>query len=90
VLDFNATVVASVVVNLAAARTNTASTHNTAVYDEDTTLAPGVNINQGVVNIEANNSAVFCSGMEVDAASAVPVGIALHMVRVNAHPGTVE
>jgi hypothetical protein len=47
-------------------------------------------VNQGVVNIEATNSAVFCNAMIVDAGAAIPDGIALHLVRVNPHPGTVE
>jgi hypothetical protein len=44
---------------------------------------------QGVFNVESTESAVFCSAMTVDAATPSQ-GFALHMVRVNGHPGTVE
>lgn len=44
----------------------------------------------GTVNIEATESGVFCTAMIVDADTAGPNGIALNLVRVNPHPGTVE
>jgi hypothetical protein len=53
-------------------------------------LATGI-AGQGVVNIEATNSAVFCTAQIVEAANAKPGYMSpLHLVRVNAHPGTVE
>ena len=46
-------------------------------------------VGQGVVNIEATQSAIFCSAMIVDAGDARAMA-PLNLVRVNAHPGTVE
>ena len=45
---------------------------------------------QGFVSIYSTQSAVFCSAMIVDPTLIVPQGIDLHMVRFNAHRGTVE
>ena len=64
----------------------TFSTHETSFINETTT---GVGFVQGVLNVESTQSAVFCSAMIVDAA-APQNGVALHMVRVNGHPGTIE
>jgi hypothetical protein len=64
----------------------TFSTHNTP-FDEFS-LNTGL-VDQGVLNVESTQSAVFCSAMIVSAA-APQNGVALHMVRVNAHPGTIE
>jgi hypothetical protein len=46
-------------------------------------------VDQGVLNVESTQSAVFCSAMVVPAATP-QTGVALHMVRVNGHPGTIE
>ena len=71
-------------------QTITFSTHSTLVFGEGSTLATGP-VLQGVVNVEATNSAVFCSAMIVDAANFTPAFMGpLHLVRVNPHPGTVE
>jgi hypothetical protein len=68
----------------------TFSTNDTLLFgDEDLLLNTGA-IRQGTLNIEATNSAVFCTAAIVDAAAAIPNGIDLHLVRVNPHPGTVE
>ena len=67
--------------------TVTLSTHLVA-YFTDATLATG-GFNDGMLIIESTQSGVFCSAMIVDAAGPAG-GIALNMVRVNAHPGTVE
>jgi len=67
--------------------TRIAATHATALFAGAS--ISGV-IAHGVVNIESTQSAVFCTGMIVDAAATVPNGIDLHLVRVNPHPGTVE
>jgi hypothetical protein len=63
--------------------TRTFSTHGASFLE--TPLNTG-SVTQGVVNVESTQSAVFCSAMIVDAASSQN-GVALHMVRVNAHPG---
>ena len=71
-------------------QTGTFSTHATALFtDEDFLLNTG-SVGQGVVNVEATNSAIFCTATILDAAASVPNGIPLHLVRVNPHPGTVE
>ena len=64
------------------------ATHATVLFSDDNLATFGVS--QGVVNIESTQSGVFCTAMIVDAASTVPNGITLPLVRVNPHPGTVE
>jgi hypothetical protein len=71
-------------------RTITMSTHSTNIFGNDRLLAPGVVIIQGSAQILATSNKVFCSAMIVDAAAAVPQGIALHMVRFDPFPGTQE
>jgi hypothetical protein len=66
--------------------TQTFSTHDTGMSNEANLNAGFV---QGLFNIESTQSAVFCSAMVVSAVDAEE-GVALHMVRVNGHPGTVE
>jgi hypothetical protein len=66
--------------------TRAVSTHATEFFEF--ALGTGA-VAQGAANIESTESAVFCSAMIVDAAS-VADSVALHMVRVNAHPGTIE
>jgi hypothetical protein len=76
---------------LAHGATVTFSTHRTQVFlDETTSLTTGA-VAQGVVNVEATNSAVFCTAHIVGAADNPPAFMGdLHLVRVNPHPGTVE
>jgi len=76
---------------LAHGATETFSTHATVIFDDVTaSLATGI-VDQGVVNVEATNSAVFCTAAIIDAAGNPPVfTMPLHLVRVNPHPGTVE
>jgi hypothetical protein len=76
---------------LAHGATQTFSTHRTLIFTESvSTLETGA-VRQGVVNVEATNSAVFCTGHIVDAAGNPPAFMGdLHLVRVNPHPGTVE
>ena len=62
------------------------STHPTTIFP-DLNLATGPFF--GTVNIEATQSAIFCSAVIVDAATVANVG-PLHLVRVNPHPGTIE
>jgi len=69
--------------------TVTASTKGTNSYFDDLILATG-EVGQGVVNIESTQSGVFCTAETLDAAAAVPTGVARQLVRINPHPGTVE
>ena len=91
VLDTNGSVAGSVVAaGVLHGRTRTVSTHGTVVFGSESATSAGTLIEQGGVNIESTQSAVFCTAMIVDAAAAIPNGIDLHLVRVNPHPGTVE
>lgn len=66
-----------------------ASTHDTALFQENLALATG--LVQGTVNIEATQSAVFCTAAILDATGPTPTfALPLHLVRVNSHPGTAE
>ena len=89
VLRFNGTVAANVTVNVPHAQTHTASTHSTLAFREDADLSTSV-VNQGAVNIESDQSSVFCSALVVDASTATPGGIPLHLTRVNPTPGTLN
>ena len=68
--------------------TTTVSTHVTSSFANELSIDSGV-VAQGVVNIEATQSGVFCTAMIVDAADGGEMA-PLHLVRVNPHPGTVE
>ena len=72
--------------NIPHGATRTVSTHATEFFEF--VLGTGA-VEQGAINIESTESAVFCSAMIVDAGS-LGHSVALHMVRVNAHPGTIE
>ena len=87
--DDDSTVRANVNFDLTAFRTWTASTHFTGVFAEDASLATGI-LNQGSAIIQSTSPNVHCSAMIVDAAAAVPEGIALHMVRFNPATGSQE
>jgi hypothetical protein len=66
-----------------------ASTHLTNVFTAELSLNTGAV--QGVVNIEATNSAIFCTATVTDAAGATPAfAMDVNLIRVNPHPGTVE
>lgn len=69
--------------------TKTFTTHNTALFSEDRFLNTGL-INQGSARIKATTSSVVCTSMIVDAASTVPHGIDLHMIRTSPVAGTQE
>jgi hypothetical protein len=73
--------------NIAHGETITVSTHATPFNEQILALTSG--IAQGVVNVESTESGVFCSAFIVNRANAAEA-VALHMVRVNPHPGTVE
>jgi hypothetical protein len=90
VRNFNGTVVVTRNITITPFRTLTLSTHGTLLFAEDSILSPGVIINQGSANILATDINIFCSAMIVDAATASPQGISLHMVRYNPVPGTQE
>ena len=69
--------------------TVTRATHLTSVWN-DLSLVTG-EVRGGVVNIEATNSAVFCSGVIHNAALSNGLdGVPVRLVRVNVHPGTEE
>ena len=84
-------VAGSLTQTLAHGATETFSTHLTTIFiDGAGDLATG-GVGQGVVNVEATNSAVFCTAAVIDAAGNPPAfSMPLHLVRVNPHPGTVE
>jgi hypothetical protein len=89
VLGNSGAVEGSLTQTLAHGATETFSTHGTIIFAENI-LTTGV-VDQGVVNVEATNSAVFCTAAIIDAGSFPPVfSMPLHLVRVNPHPGTVE
>jgi hypothetical protein len=67
--------------------TFTFSTHGTPFVNE-IDLNTGF-FSNGVINVESTQSAVFCTAMVIQAGS-VATGVALHLVRGNPNPGTVE
>jgi hypothetical protein len=89
VLDTDGSVAGSLTLNAAHGATTTVSTRDTNAFVDNLTT-PTVPIYQGGVNIESTQSGVFCTAMIVDVSAFEPSGIALHLVRVNPHPGTVE
>jgi hypothetical protein len=92
VLNINGSVAGNFTqVSLLHGRTVTVSTHGTVVFGGENATSPGTAIAQGSIIIEATESAVFCTAAIVDAGTAIPAfTMPLHLVRVNAHPGTVE
>ena len=91
VLRGDGSVAGSLTVPLAHGRTFTFTTHPTTIFDDlDGNLNTGF-VQQGVVNIEATNSAVFCTAVNVDAGNFKPIYMSpLHLVRINGHPGAEE
>jgi hypothetical protein len=90
VRNWNATVVASSTFQVQSLRTFTATTHSVAAFFQDTTLSPGASIAQGSLRIFATSGQVTCTAVVIDASTAVPIGIPLHLVRHNPWPGTQE
>jgi hypothetical protein len=91
VLSSEGTVEGALTRTLAHGATVTWSTHQTVVFSDASTPFGTGPVQQGVVNVEATNSAVFCTAHIVDAAGDPPAFMGdLHLVRVNPHPGTVE
>ena len=90
VLQHNGAVAGQSTVTLSHGANLGISTHLAFYWFEDATLSTGTEILRGTVNIESTQSGVFCQAYLVDASAIVPNGVALHLVRVNPHPGTVE
>jgi hypothetical protein len=89
--DAGAVLASSTVNNVAHGATVARSTHPTNSYGgEGSGLIAGTALNAGVVNIESLQSGVFCTAAVIDAAANAPDGVSPHIVRINAHPGTVE
>jgi hypothetical protein len=68
--------------------TVTLATHGIAYFSE-VNLATGAVNPQGMLIVESTQSGVFCSAMVVDAAGPVG-GVAITLVRLNPHPGSVQ
>ncbi|HET6376533.1 MAG TPA: hypothetical protein VFF88_10840 [Methylocella sp.] len=90
VYNFNGALVraANFIVN--SHHTFTISTHKTNIFSEDAILRPGVDIDQGYAQILSTTTNIYCSAMIVDAASASPAGIELHLLRFNPYPGSTQ
>jgi hypothetical protein len=86
ILAFNGAIVASHLQRISHGDTDTVSTDNTAVFSDGSVLNTG-SVNQGAVNIESTESAVFCTATMVDDARGLTE---IPLVRVNPHPGTME
>jgi hypothetical protein len=67
--------------------TRTVATGSNSSYNS-VSLNTGV-LNQGAINVESTNAAVFCTAATINRNSTFPDGVDLHVVRVNAAPGTV-
>jgi len=90
VRDLRAAVVANITIPIGGLVTITAATHLTAAFLENLELSPGTIIAQGSLRIFATAPQITCTVQVIDAASATPIGVPLHMVRHNAWPGTQE
>jgi hypothetical protein len=90
ILRPNGSVAGSATTTIAHGETRTAASHATAFFNELLVVSAGIVVREGGINIEATQSAVFCTAKVVDAAASVPSGFDLPLVRVNPHPGTVE
>ena len=91
VLNNAGSVAGSRTVELAHGVTLTFSTHQTRFFSDGIADLNTPGVSQGVVNVEATNSGVFCTAVLVDALNVPPIFMSpLHLVRVNPHPGTVE
>ncbi len=61
----------------------TVATHTTLAFIETAVMKPGTVISTGVMTIFSTNINAVCNAMIVDASTASPQGIALHMQRYN-------
>jgi len=70
-------------------RTTFVSTENgAAIFGQNPVLS--AHDFQGRVSVASTQSGVFCSALLAHSTSPDPQGMELHLVRFNAHPGTVE
>ena len=84
VWQWNGAALGTVNLNVDPATTWTFSTHATLAFNDDYLInPPNTPVFQGLAAVYATDRNIFCSAMVVDASSAVPAGIALHMVRKN-------
>jgi len=91
ILGNNGSAAASQTETLAHGATFTFSTQDTVLFADSPGDLEVISLVQGVENVEATNSAIFCTAVVVDADNLTPVFMSpLHLVRVNPHPGTVE
>lgn len=72
--------------------THTVATHWTKslIENDGSYLVRSGGVRQGLATIEATSTNVHCSVMIVDSSLPNGNGVALHMVRFNPHPGSVE
>ena len=73
ILSNTSVVAGAQTVNLGHGDTRTFSTHLTLIFSESAGPITTGTVTQGVVNVEATNSAVFCTADRVDAAGNPPV-----------------
>jgi hypothetical protein len=87
----NGTVAGSATLPLANLAAQTITTEGNVDFLDEIQLETGIFIG-GTLQIQSTQSAIYCSAMLVHAngGSSGPAGVALHMVRLNPHPGTVE
>ena len=90
VFNYDGAVVADRSLEVSPRTTWTLSTHLTAGFTDNIMLSEGISVSQGGAAIISTSREIYCSAMLVDAGAAVPSGIALHMVRFNPAPGSVE
>jgi hypothetical protein len=88
--DWSGSIVADSTFDLPPNRTLNISTHSTTAFFDDAVLSPGQTIAHGLAVITATTTKMICSAMVVNAEAQAPVGIALHMVRYNAAPQSME
>jgi hypothetical protein len=89
VRGFTNSLVANATFSILLGGTFSVGTHDTLLFFEDGLLATGI-VGQGRGTIDATSPLVHCTAMIVDAATAIPNGIELNMVRLNPAPGTME
>jgi hypothetical protein len=70
--------------------TLTVSTHLTAAYNPETSLAPFAAPVQGSAAIAATSTSIICTAMTIDAANPKPTGVALRGIRFSPVPGSQE
>src|SRR5262245_6360877 len=76
-------------INIIHLATVTVATHDTNAYSEDNLLPTG-SVSQGTTAIAATSINIICTAMTIDAAAAVPTGVALRGIRFAPVPGSQE